>query len=42
MVVTIEPGFYQITDLLAEVGRSGPLARALNRERLAAFGDGAE
>jgi Xaa-Pro aminopeptidase len=39
MVVTIEPGFYQIPDLLQNVDPGGPLGRALDRERLAAFQD---
>lgn len=39
MVVTIEPGFYQIPDLLAAVEPAGPLDKALDRERLAAFQD---
>ena len=39
MVVTIEPGFYQIPDLLAGIDPSGPLSRALDRQRLAAFHD---
>jgi len=39
MALTIEPGFYQIPDLLAGIDPAGPLARALDRERLAAFAD---
>lgn len=39
MALTIEPGFYQIPDLLAGIDPSHPLARALDRERLAAFAD---
>jgi Xaa-Pro aminopeptidase len=39
MVVTIEPGFYQIPDLLAAIEPSSPLDQALDRERLAAFAD---
>jgi Xaa-Pro aminopeptidase len=39
MLVTIEPGFYQIPDLLSGLEPGGPLDRALNRERLAQFRD---
>lgn len=39
MVVTIEPGFYQIPELLGAVEPQSPLGRALDRERLAAFAD---
>ena len=39
MVVTIEPGFYQIPDLLAGVEPGSVLDRALDRERLAQFSD---
>jgi len=39
MVVTIEPGFYQIPDLLAGVEPGGVLDRALDRGRLAQFSD---
>jgi Xaa-Pro aminopeptidase len=39
MVVTIEPGFYQIPDSISAVEPSSPLGRALNRERLAVFSD---
>jgi Xaa-Pro aminopeptidase len=39
MVVTIEPGFYQIPDLIAGVEPGSPLDRALDRERLAQFSD---
>ena len=39
MVVTIEPGFYQIPDLLRPIDPEGPLGRALDRDRLAAFHD---
>jgi Xaa-Pro aminopeptidase len=39
MVVTIEPGFYQIPDLLEGIDPGGPLGRALDRDRLAVFED---
>jgi Xaa-Pro aminopeptidase len=39
MVVTIEPGFYQIPDAISAVKPSSPLGRSLDRERLAAFAD---
>lgn len=39
MLVTIEPGFYLIPDLLSGLEPGGPLERVLNRERLAQFGD---
>jgi Xaa-Pro aminopeptidase len=39
MVVTIEPGFYQIPDLLAGIEPGGVLDRALDRDRLAQFSD---
>jgi Xaa-Pro aminopeptidase len=39
MVVTIEPGFYQIPDSLSAVEPSSALGRALDRDRLAAFAD---
>jgi Xaa-Pro aminopeptidase len=39
MLVTIEPGFYRIPELLDALPASGPLHAALNRERLAAFAD---
>ena len=39
MALTIEPGFYQIPDLLAGIDPSGPLAGAVDRERLALFAD---
>lgn len=39
MALTIEPGFYQIPDLLAGIDPAGPLGRALDRERLALFAD---
>ncbi len=39
MALTIEPGFYQIPDMLSGIDPNGPLARALDRERLAAFAD---
>jgi Xaa-Pro aminopeptidase len=39
MVVTIEPGFYQIPDSISAVEPLSPLGRALNRERLAIFSD---
>ena len=39
MVVTIEPGFYQIPELLLDVDPLGPLGRALDRDRLADFAD---
>jgi Xaa-Pro aminopeptidase len=37
MGLTIEPGFYQIPDVLSGLDPQGPLARALDRDRLAAF-----
>ena len=39
MVVTIEPGFYLIPELLAAIEPSSVLGRALDRERLAQFSD---
>ena len=39
MVVTIEPGFYQIPELLDALEPGSPLDQALNRERLAQFRD---
>ena len=39
MVVTIEPGFYQVPDSISAVEPSSPLGRALDRERLALFAD---
>ncbi len=39
MVVTIEPGFYQVPSLLADPARVGLDDRALDRTRLAAFAD---
>jgi Xaa-Pro aminopeptidase len=39
MLVTIEPGFYQIPELLVAQGSEGPLAKALDRERLSHFAD---
>jgi Xaa-Pro aminopeptidase len=39
MVVTIEPGFYQVAALLRDPARVGLSDRALNRSRLAAFQD---
>jgi len=39
MVVTIEPGFYQIPEILAAIEPSSPLERALDREALARFAD---
>jgi Xaa-Pro aminopeptidase len=39
MVVTIEPGFYQVPSLLADPARVGLSDRALNREKLAAYED---
>jgi Xaa-Pro aminopeptidase len=39
MLVTIEPGFYQVPSLLRDPARVGLSDRALNRERLAAFAD---
>ena len=39
MVVTIEPGFYQIPDSVSALEPSSPLGRALDRERLASFSD---
>lgn len=39
MAVTIEPGFYQIPDLLAGIDPDGLLSRALDRQRLEAFAD---
>jgi Xaa-Pro aminopeptidase len=39
MLVTIEPGFYQVPSLLAEPARVGLSDRALDRTRLAAFAD---
>ncbi|MDB4988539.1 MAG: Xaa-Pro aminopeptidase [Myxococcaceae bacterium] len=39
MVVTIEPGFYQVPSLLADPERLGLSSRALHRSRLAAFED---
>ena len=39
MVVTIEPGFYQIPDLLQGLDPQSPLGRALDRDRLRVFDD---
>jgi Xaa-Pro aminopeptidase len=39
MLVTIEPGFYQVPSLLAAPARFGLSDRALDRGRLAAFSD---
>jgi Xaa-Pro aminopeptidase len=39
MVVTIEPGFYQIPALLSNVNEVGDLESALDRKRLADFAD---
>ena len=39
MVVTIEPGFYQIPDALQAIEPGSPLDRALDRNRLAQFED---
>jgi Xaa-Pro aminopeptidase len=39
MAVTIEPGFYQVPSLLADPERVGLSAKALRRDRLAAFAD---
>jgi Xaa-Pro aminopeptidase len=39
MVVTIEPGFYQIPDLIGRIEPGSVLDRALDRERLAQFSD---
>jgi len=39
MLVTIEPGFYQVPSLLADPGRVGVVDRALDRARLAPFSD---
>ncbi|HEY6878821.1 MAG TPA: aminopeptidase P family protein [Polyangiales bacterium] len=39
MVVTIEPGFYQVPSLLADPGRVGIDDRPLNRTELAKFSD---
>jgi Xaa-Pro aminopeptidase len=39
MLVTIEPGFYQVPSLLASPGAVGLSDRALDRSRLAAFAD---
>jgi Xaa-Pro aminopeptidase len=39
MLVTIEPGFYQVPSLLQDPGRVGISDRALDRARLAEFGD---
>ncbi len=39
MVVTIEPGFYQVPSLLADPARVGLRDKALDRSRLAAFAD---
>jgi len=39
MLVTIEPGFYQIPDLIAARTADGPLAQVLDRDRLARFAD---
>lgn len=39
MLVTIEPGFYQVPSLLSDPARVGLDDSALNRERLAQFGD---
>jgi Xaa-Pro aminopeptidase len=39
MLVTIEPGFYQIPELIAARTAEGPLAQVLDRDRLARFAD---
>jgi Xaa-Pro aminopeptidase len=39
MVVTIEPGFYQIPGLLSALDQGGPLAKMVDRTRLAQFSD---
>jgi Xaa-Pro aminopeptidase len=39
MLVTIEPGFYQVPSLLADPARVGLSDRALNRGKLAAYAD---
>ena len=39
MLVTIEPGFYQVPSLLADPARVGLSDRALNRSKLAAYAD---
>jgi Xaa-Pro aminopeptidase len=39
MVVTIEPGFYQVPSLLRDPGRVGIDERVLSRDKLAAFAD---
>jgi Xaa-Pro aminopeptidase len=39
MVVTIEPGFYQIPGLLSALDQGGPLAKMVDRTRLAQFAD---
>jgi Xaa-Pro aminopeptidase len=39
MVVTIEPGFYQVPSLLADPARVGLSMSAVNRERLARYQD---
>ncbi len=39
MVVTIEPGFYQLPELLAAIEPGSALDRALDREQLARFAD---
>ena len=39
MLVTIEPGFYQVPSLLADPEQVGLSARALDRHKLAAFAD---
>jgi Xaa-Pro aminopeptidase len=39
MVVTIEPGFYQVPSLLSDPARVGLSDRAVDRARLAAFSD---
>jgi Xaa-Pro aminopeptidase len=39
MLVTIEPGFYQVPSLLADPARVGLSDSALNRSKLAAYAD---
>ncbi|MET0342063.1 MAG: aminopeptidase P family protein [Polyangiales bacterium] len=39
MLVTIEPGFYQVPSLLGDPARVGLSARALDRSKLAAYAD---
>jgi Xaa-Pro aminopeptidase len=39
MVVTIEPGFYQVPALLQGIGRQDPYVNAVDWERLMLFAD---